>query len=89
MNAGYTAEVPRRPHAARLLRLPPELEREIAALAEREYRTFTAQVVKMLTEWLEAHPEARTGQQGQQGQGAPRELPRVAEDGPEYRPGGA
>jgi hypothetical protein len=65
MTTGYTAAVPRRPHAARLLRLPPELEREINAIAEREYRTFTAQVVKMLTEWLEAHPEAREEQAGE------------------------
>jgi hypothetical protein len=86
MDAGYTAEVPRRPHAARLLRLPPELEREIAALAEREYRTFTAQVVKMLTEWLEAHPEARG--RGARPGGEGRELPRVAEDAEPYRPGG-
>jgi hypothetical protein len=86
MDAGYTAEVPRRPHAARLLRLPPELEREIAALAAREYRTFTAQVVKMLTEWLAAHPEARG--QGESTGGGARELPRVAEEGEPYRPDG-
>jgi hypothetical protein len=86
MDAGYTAEVPRRPHAARLLRLPPELEREIAALAAREYRTFTAQVVKMLAEWLAAHPEARA--RGAPAGGEGRELPRVAEDGESYRPGG-
>ena len=73
METGYSVAVPRRPHAARLLRLPPELERAIAALAEREYRTFTAQVVKMLTEWLAAHPEA------QEGPGAGRELPHAAE----------
>jgi hypothetical protein len=83
METGYSVAVPRRPHAARLLRLPPELEREIAALAEREYRTFTAQVVKMLTEWLEAHPDVR----GRPGDGP--ELPGTAaartEDAP---PGG-
>jgi hypothetical protein len=56
---GYTPAVPRRPHAAKLLRLTPELEAEIDAIARREYRTFTAQVVKMLQEWLEAHPEQR------------------------------
>jgi hypothetical protein len=39
--------------------LTPELGAEIEAIARREYRTFTAQVVKMLQEWLEAHPEQR------------------------------
>lgn len=57
--SGYTATVPRRPHTPRLMRFPPELEAEIDAIAKREYRTFLAQVVKMLQEWLEAHPEQR------------------------------
>jgi hypothetical protein len=64
--SGYTASVPRRPHAARLLRFPPGLEREINAIAAREFRTFTAQVVKMLTEWLEAHPEQRAAAEGRE-----------------------
>jgi hypothetical protein len=59
---GYTRPVPRRPHAAKLLRLTPELEAEIDAIARREYRTFTAQVVKMLEEWLASHPEQREPQ---------------------------
>lgn len=59
MVTGYTDAVPRNPHVAKLVRFSPELEAEIDAIAKREYRTFTAQLVKMLTEWLEAHPEQR------------------------------
>jgi hypothetical protein len=47
------------------LRLTPELEAEIDAIARREYRTFTAQVVKMLEEWLAAHPEQRAHPEAQ------------------------
>lgn len=49
------AGVPRSNHVAKLLRLPPDLEQQVADLARREYRTFTAQVVLMLTQWLAEH----------------------------------
>lgn len=37
---------------AKLLRFPPELEEKLSTLAERERRTFTAQVILMLEQWL-------------------------------------
>lgn len=50
---------------AKLLRFPPELETRLTALAERERRTFTAQVVLMLEQWFEdreqRQPEGREG----------------------------
>lgn len=49
--------MPRSPNIAKLLRFPPELEEEVAALARKEYRTFSAQVFLMLREWLDARPE--------------------------------
>ena len=42
---------------AKLLRFPPELEAKLAALAERERRTFTAQVILIIEQWLEAREE--------------------------------
>ena len=53
----------RRPFVAKLLRFPRRLEDTLAALAERERRTFTAQVVLMLEQWFGEHerPERRDG----------------------------
>lgn len=50
--------VPRSDHAPKLIRFPPELAERIEKIARREYRTFTAQVMLMLSQWLEEHPEA-------------------------------
>jgi hypothetical protein len=49
----------KRPSVAKLLRLPPALEARIAALAKREYRTFTAQVLVMLGRQLEVEEQRR------------------------------
>lgn len=43
---------------AKLLRFPPELEAKLSELADRERRTFTAQVILMLEQWL-AEREAK------------------------------
>jgi predicted DNA-binding protein len=51
--------MPRRPFVAKLLRFPPELETRLTALAGRERRTFTAQVVLMLEQWFEEHEQRR------------------------------
>jgi hypothetical protein len=55
--------VPRRKgnYVKKLIRFPDDLEQEIAVLAERDYRPFTAQVVKMLREWLEANRPIKEG----------------------------
>lgn len=47
---------------AKLLRFPPELETRLMALAERERRTFTAQIMLMLEQWLDQHEPQREGQ---------------------------
>lgn len=46
------SEVPRRPHVAIMLRVPPELGARLQAVAERERRSVTAQVVYALEQWL-------------------------------------
>jgi predicted DNA-binding protein len=51
---------------AKLLRFPPELETRLTALAERERRTFTAQIVLMLEQWFEDHETRK-----HEGQGGP------------------
>lgn len=40
------------------LRFDIELMDRIKAIAEREDRTFAAQMQRMLREWLDEHPEA-------------------------------
>jgi hypothetical protein len=40
--------VPRRPHVATMLRLPPELHARLVALAEKEHRSITAEVTHLL-----------------------------------------
>jgi predicted transcriptional regulator len=70
------AAVPRRPHVALSLRLPPDLHRRLTEIAEREHRSLTAEVIHLLEE-----AAARIERQ--------REYPQVAEDhGPPYRPHG-
>lgn len=42
------------PTVAKFIRLPEELDRRIAHLSQRDYRTFNGQVCHMLQTWLEA-----------------------------------
>ena len=49
--------VPRSEHVAKFIRFPVEIARRIDAIARRERRTFTAQLLLMLEQWLEAHPD--------------------------------
>jgi hypothetical protein len=73
--------MPRRPFVAKPLRFPPELEAKLTALVERGRRTFTAQIMRMLEQWL--------GLEEQESRRPGRELPRVADEGPPpYRPEG-
>ena len=43
------------------LRFDIELMDRIKAIAEREDRTFAAQMQRMLREWLDEHPDAEGG----------------------------
>lgn len=55
--------VPRRPHVALQLRLPPELHARLVALAERERRSLTAQIVHVMEQWADQRErEQREGQ---------------------------
>ena len=51
--ATIAAEVPRRPHVALTLRLPPELHTQLARLAEREHRPLTVQIIHVMQRWAE------------------------------------
>ena len=55
--------VPRRPHVAVTLRFPPDLHARLAALAERDDRTFTAEVFRVLREWVEEQERERPEQE--------------------------
>jgi hypothetical protein len=70
--------VPRSPHVAKLVRFPPEVYERLAAVARRERRSVTAQVVRFVEEGL-----ARLARRERDGSDAleEREYPRVAEDG--------
>lgn len=72
------AEVPRSPHVAKLVRFPPEVYARLAAVARRERRSVTAQVVRLVEEGLARLERAE--------QTAPRSggWPRVAEPPPPY-----
>jgi len=59
--------VPRRPHVAIMLRVPPELGARLQAVAERERRSVTAQVVYALEQWLAQDERAQRAQQAQEG----------------------
>jgi hypothetical protein len=62
--------VPRRPHVATMLRLPPELHARLVALAEAEHRSLTAEVTYLLEEAVgRAEREVRERQERQEGQG--------------------
>ena len=52
---------PKGKYVKKLIRFPDDLEHDIALLAEQEYRPFTAQVVKMLREWLAQNAPAKVG----------------------------
>ncbi len=45
--------VPRSEHVPKFIRFPVALARQIEAIAARERRTFTAQLLLMLEQWLE------------------------------------
>jgi hypothetical protein len=66
--------MPRRAEVRITLRLPPDTYAELKAAAEQEVRSVNGQIELAIKEHLDRRR---------------RELPRVAEDGPEYRPGGA
>lgn len=55
--------MPRRPHVAMMLRLPPELHARLAALAEREHRSASAQVIHILDRWLAQHEQDERGRE--------------------------
>jgi hypothetical protein len=62
--------VPRRPHVALTLRVPPELHARAQAVLERERRSLTQQVVYLLEQWVEQQErERREREEG--GPGAP------------------
>lgn len=44
-------------HTAKFIRFPPALAQQIEAVASRERRTFTAQLLLMLEQWLDEHGE--------------------------------
>jgi predicted HicB family RNase H-like nuclease len=43
--------MPRRPHVALQLRLPPELHARLVALAARDHRSLTAQIIHVMGQW--------------------------------------
>ena len=76
--------VPRRPHVATMLRLPPELHARLVALAEKEHRSITAEVTHLLEDAVaRAERELREREEGRERE-APPEPP---ERGPNERRG--
>lgn len=69
--------MPRRPHVAMMLRLPPELHARLAEVAEREHRSATAQVVHVLERWLDADERARRRHANGEGEPGPAAAPEV------------
>jgi predicted HicB family RNase H-like nuclease len=63
--------VPRRPHVALMLRVPPELHARLAAVAEREHRSATAQVIHVLEQWLAQDEREQREKQEREGQPPP------------------
>lgn len=57
--------VPRRPHVALTLRLPPELHARLVAIAEQEDRSLSAEVIHLLR--VAAERIERERQQRKQG----------------------
>ena len=51
--------VPRRPHVALQLRLPPELHARLGALAEADHRSLTAEIVRVMGEWADQRERER------------------------------
>lgn len=45
--------VTRSEHVAKFIRFPPELAEAVAVVAKRERRTFTAQLLLILDQWLQ------------------------------------
>ena len=64
------------------LRVTPEVYEAIKAVAAAEKRSVNRQLELMIEDWLRRRGEAAAPREV-------RELPRVAEDGPGYDPGGA
>ncbi len=59
--------VPRRPHVATMLRLPPELHARLVVLAEQEHRSITAEVTHLLEDaMIRAEREIRERQERQE-----------------------
>ena len=61
--ATIAALVPRKPHVAVSLRLPPELHARLTAAAEREHRSLTAQIIHFAEEGLARQERAREREQ--------------------------
>jgi predicted DNA-binding protein len=59
MGTAILGSVPRSAHVAKFIRFPVEIAQRIEAIAKRERRTFTAQLLLMLEQWLEQHPDER------------------------------
>ena len=62
--------VPRRPHVALQLRLPLELHARLVALAEKEHRSMTAQIIHVMEQWAtererEQERQEREGHSGE------------------------
>ena len=53
--------VPRAAHVAKLVRFPPDVYGKLVALAERERRSVTAQIVRLVEQGLEQRVEASSG----------------------------
>lgn len=47
--------VPRSEHVPKFIRFPVEVAETIAEIARRERRTFTAQLMLIIEQWLEDH----------------------------------
>jgi predicted HicB family RNase H-like nuclease len=57
--------MPRRPHVPAMIRFPPELHAQLAAVAERERRSLTAQVIHIVEQWLAERERERLEREGQ------------------------
>lgn len=53
--------VPRRPHVPVVIRFPPELHAALTALAEREHRSLTAQVIHVMGQWVDQQEREERG----------------------------
>jgi predicted DNA-binding protein len=52
--AVYTVcAMPRSEHVSKLIRFPPELAEKLEAIARRERRSFTGQILLIVEQWLE------------------------------------